>query len=99
MDLEEVGLVAIVRGSVRCGTDGATGGFIATPGFVLGADSALGGIPYCYDAVAETPVAAVSVRATALTDRTEDCFEVGRRSTRNESGGVSADSCRGRSES
>jgi CRP-like cAMP-binding protein len=73
-------LIAIVRGSVRCGTDAAAGSFVATPGYVLGADAALGGIPYCYDAVAETAVAAVSVKATALTDMIEDHFELGRRS-------------------
>jgi len=72
-------LIAIVRGSVRCGTDATTGSFVATPGYVLGADAALGGIPYCYDAVAETAVAAVSVKATALTDMIEDHFELGRR--------------------
>lgn len=73
-------LVAIVRGNVRCGIETSAGSFVATRGYVIGADAALGGIPYCYDAVAETPVAAVTVQATALTDMIEDHFELGRRS-------------------
>ena len=73
-------LIAVVRGRVRCGVEGAAGHFIAGAGYVLGADAAFGGIPYSYDAIAETPVVAVGLSASALTDMIEDHFELGRRS-------------------
>jgi CRP-like cAMP-binding protein len=82
-------LIAIVHGQVRCssqgtqeedGERGPSGKFVAGPGYVLGADAAFGGIPYAYDAVAESDVVAVGVSATALTDMIEDHFELGRRS-------------------
>ncbi len=73
-------LIAIVHGHVRCGVEGTPGSFVAGRGYVIGADATFGGIPYSYDAVAVSPVVAVSVGAAALTDMIEDHFELGRRS-------------------
>jgi CRP-like cAMP-binding protein len=72
-------LLLIVHGRVRCGDDSTPGSFVAGPGYILGADAAFGGIPYAYDALCETPVVAISIHATALTDLIEDHFELGRR--------------------
>ena len=60
--------------------EGTRGAFVAGPRYVLGADAALSGVPYCYHAVAATPVVAIGVQASALTDLIEDHFELGRRS-------------------
>jgi CRP-like cAMP-binding protein len=73
-------LLAIVSGRVECRGEGTRGAFVAGPRYVLGADAALGGVPYCYHAVAATPVVAIGVQASALTDLIEDHFELGRRS-------------------
>jgi len=73
-------VIAIVSGRVQCGGEGVAGAFVAGPGYVLGADAGLGEIPYSYDAVTATPVVAVCVKASALTDFMEDHFELGRRS-------------------
>jgi CRP-like cAMP-binding protein len=73
-------LVVIVHGHVRCGAEGAPGSFVAGRGYVLGADATFGGIPYSYDAVAVSPVVAITVAGPALTDMIEDHFELGRRS-------------------
>jgi CRP-like cAMP-binding protein len=72
-------LITVVHGQVRCGGSDRAGEFAAGPGTVLGADAAFGGIPYAYDAVAETDIVAVSIDASALTDVIEDHFELGRR--------------------
>jgi CRP-like cAMP-binding protein len=78
--LWEPQLLAIVSGRVECRGEGTRGAFVAGPRYVLGADAALGGVQYCYHAVAATPVVAISVQASALTDLIEDHFELGRRS-------------------
>jgi CRP-like cAMP-binding protein len=59
---------------VECRGEGTRGVFVAGPRYVLGA------VPYCDHAVAATPVVAIGVQASALTDLIEDHFELGRRS-------------------
>lgn len=72
-------LIVLIHGHVRCGSPDGPGTFVAGPGFVLGADAAFGGVPYAYDAITESPIVAVGVSASRLTDMIEDHFELGRR--------------------
>jgi CRP-like cAMP-binding protein len=64
---------------VRCAAGDPRAAFLAGPSAVLGAYAAFGGVPYAYDAVSETPIVALRVATTTLTDIIEDHFDLGLR--------------------
>lgn len=65
-------LVVVTRGEVECRCPDGGVGFRAGPGFVLGADAALGGVAYGYDATAATEVGGIRIEASMLIDVIED---------------------------
>ncbi len=70
-------LVVLTSGEVLGAPGDPKAAFRAGPGYLIGADAALGGIPYAYDAVTASPIVGMRIYAAILTDVVEDHFEVG----------------------
>lgn len=70
-------LLLLTRGEVVVAPDEPKAKFTATPGFVLGADAAFGGVDYAYKAVVAKDIRAIRIDTSILTDVIEDHFEVG----------------------
>ena len=70
--------VVVLSGRVACAHGSGTVGFSAGPGFGLGLIEALGGIPYSYSAVSETPVVGLRIATGAFLDVLDDQALLGR---------------------